>query len=235
MTASGGGEPRAPEELLELPPQWRSRARDDPGIGGEHMRSGRAAPGQRMTRAHEDVQRIVEEVLLLELGTGNVLAQGADQHVSPPVAERIEQHLVGALEDRDLVTRKSRAELECRGGHEPAARQRHRADHGTSRCWPAQRIDLGARLRELAERETRPPREALRLAGRPHPERGRLEQRNPEPSFELPRSPVQRRSHDTRDPGSGAESSVLGDRRQRMQLRGRHEVRRAEHRPPVRG
>jgi hypothetical protein len=28
---------------------------------------------------------------------------------------------------------------------------------------------------------------------------------------------------------------VLGDRRQRMQLRGRHEVRRAEHRPPVRG
>jgi hypothetical protein len=82
-------------------------------------------------------------------------------------------------------------ELERRGGHHAAPGERHRTDDGAPRIRAAERVDLGPRLGELGERETHPPREPLRLARRPHAERGRFEQRDPEPPFELPRGPVQ--------------------------------------------
>ena len=109
-----------------------------------------------------------------------------DQQVGAPAAQCLEQDVVRSLEDRDLVAGVRSGELERRGGHDAAARERHGADHRAPGIETLERIDLRARLGELGEGEPHATREAFGLACRSHAECRRLEQRDPEPPLELP-------------------------------------------------
>ena len=115
-------------------------------------------------------------------------------------------------------------ELERRGGHDAASRERHGADHRAPGIETAEGIDLRARLGELGEGEPHATREAFGFACRSHTECRGLEQRDPEPPLELPRGAVQRRPGEPGDLRRCAESAVLDDGGERLQLHRRHGV-----------
>ena len=65
--------------------------------------------------AHDDGQRIVEQVFLHHVGRGRRIAQGADEDVGLAGAQSREQVLIGSIDDRDAVPRMLLRELEQRG------------------------------------------------------------------------------------------------------------------------
>ena len=72
------------------------------------------APRERMLGAHDDGQRIVEQMLLHDVAGRSRIAQRADEHVGFARAQAREQVLVGALDDRDAMPRMLLRELEQR-------------------------------------------------------------------------------------------------------------------------
>ena len=136
--------------------------------------------------------------------------------------------LVRAFDDRDAVLGVLLREFQQRRRHQEAARERHGADHGASRFAAAQRVNLGARLRDLREGEPRAPRQLLRLARRRDAEARLLEQRHADQALELARGAVHARLRHVLRARGEAEVAVLDHGAERVQVRGAHEPSRVE-------
>jgi hypothetical protein len=95
--------------------------------------------------------------------------------------------LVGAFDDRDTMARVLLCELEQCRRQQIAARQWHRADHGTAGFPATQRMHFGARLLDLREGEPNPTSQLVRVASRRDAETRLLEQCHAEQPLELAR------------------------------------------------
>ena len=88
------------QQRIEMHAQRRAGARRYPLELPERGRGHALALRERMFGAHDDGQRIVEQVLLHHVGGGRRVAQRADQHFGLARAQTREQVLIGSFDDR---------------------------------------------------------------------------------------------------------------------------------------
>ena len=93
------------ERLIEGRLRRRARQRHDPRDAIEILQTFQALRGQRMVAPRHHCQAILEQRLLLHVGTGYRVAQGADDDVDFRKAQLVQQGFVSPVDHGHLQTR----------------------------------------------------------------------------------------------------------------------------------